>query len=91
MISTRENQTDTSPTFTRTSDIAAICTLARLGWAGTPAVHVEDPSTSCVSVFFPMNLEEGWIDEQRRLLGRVLKEWPNEVLQSSPGVYEWRR
>jgi hypothetical protein len=38
-----------------------------------------------------MNLEEGWIDEQRRLLGRVLKEWPSEVLQSSPGVYEWRR
>jgi hypothetical protein len=38
-----------------------------------------------------MNLEEGWIDEQRRLLRRVLKEWPSEVLQSSPGVYEWRR
>ncbi|MFI8770347.1 DUF5959 family protein [Streptomyces sp. NPDC053792] len=57
----------------------------------TPAVHVEDPGSSCVSVFLPMNLEEGWIDEQRRLLGRVLKEWPSEVLQPSPGVYEWRR
>ncbi|MFE6906643.1 DUF5959 family protein [Streptomyces erythrochromogenes] len=57
----------------------------------TPAVHVEDPSSSCVSVFLPVNLEEGWIDEQRRLLGGVLEEWPSEVLQSSPGVYEWRR
>ncbi|MFH8223559.1 DUF5959 family protein [Streptomyces sp. NPDC018057] len=58
---------------------------------GTPAVQVEDPSSSCVSVFLPMNLEEGWVDEQRRLLGLVLKEWPSEVLQSSPGVFEWRR
>ncbi|MFJ8856601.1 DUF5959 family protein [Streptomyces cinereoruber] len=57
----------------------------------TPAVHVEDPSSSCVSVFLPMNLEEGWIDEQRRLLWRVLKQWPSEVLEPSPGVYEWRR
>ncbi|MGW2335879.1 DUF5959 family protein [Streptomyces sp. NPDC001685] len=57
----------------------------------TPAVYVEDPGRSCVSVFLPMNLEEDWIDEQRRLLGRVMKEWPSEVLQSSPGVYEWRR
>jgi hypothetical protein len=27
-----------------------------------------------------MNLEKGWIDEQRRLLGRVLKEWPSEAV-----------
>lgn len=61
------------------------------GEHGTPAVHVEDLGSSCVSVLLPMNLEEGWIDEQRRLLGLVLREWPSEVLQSSPGVYEWRR
>ncbi|MEU9206328.1 DUF5959 family protein [Streptomyces sp. NPDC048332] len=58
---------------------------------GIPAVHVEGPGSSCVSVFLPMNLEKGWMDEQRRLLGRVLKEWPSEVQQSSPDVYEWRR
>ncbi|MER6095888.1 DUF5959 family protein [Streptomyces sp. NPDC001728] len=57
----------------------------------TPAVQVEDLGSSRVSVLLPMDLEEGWIDEQRRLLGRVLKESPSEVLQSSPGVYEWRR
>ncbi|MEV5788033.1 DUF5959 family protein [Streptomyces sp. NPDC052287] len=56
----------------------------------TAAVRVEDLGSSCVSVFLPMSLEEGWIDEQRRLLVLVRKEWPSEVLQSSPGVYEWR-
>ncbi|MFF0559595.1 DUF5959 family protein [Streptomyces sp. NPDC004266] len=54
-------------------------------------VDLEDPSSSCVSVFLPMDLEEGWLDEQRRLLGRVLGEWPSEVLQSSSGGYEWPR
>ena len=38
-----------------------------------------------------MSLEEGWIDEQRKLLGQVQQEWPSEVLESSPGAYEWRR
>ncbi|MEU3447309.1 DUF5959 family protein [Streptomyces thermolilacinus] len=57
----------------------------------TVAVRVEDPGSSCVSVFLPMNLEEGWIDEQRELLRQVSQEWPSEVLESSPGVYEWRR
>ncbi|MFC8728879.1 DUF5959 family protein [Streptomyces bacillaris] len=54
-------------------------------------VRVEDLGSSCVSVFLPMSLEEGWIDEQRKLLGHVLQEWPSEVLESSPGAYEWRR
>jgi hypothetical protein len=57
----------------------------------TTAVRVEAMSSSCVSVFLPMRLEEGWINEQRRLLGLVRKEWPSEILQSSPGVHEWRR
>ncbi|MER5436051.1 DUF5959 family protein [Streptomyces sp. NPDC002588] len=47
--------------------------------------------SSCVSVFLPMKLDEGWIDEQRRLLGLVRKEWPSEVLQLAPGVHEWCR
>ncbi|WP_405512760.1 DUF5959 family protein [Streptomyces canus] len=57
----------------------------------TVAVRVEDLGSSCVSVFLPMGLEEDWLDEQRMLLGRVLEQWPREVLESSPGVYEWRR
>jgi hypothetical protein len=57
----------------------------------TVAVRVEDLGSSCVSVFLPMSLEEGWIGEQRKLLRQVLQEWPSEVLESSPGAYEWRR
>ncbi|ARF73916.1 MULTISPECIES: DUF5959 family protein [Streptomycetaceae] len=57
----------------------------------TAAVRVEDLGSSDVSVFLPLNLEEDWIDKQRKLLGQVLKEWPSEVLESSPGAYEWRR
>lgn len=57
----------------------------------TVAVRVEDLGSSCVSVFIPLCLEEGWIDEQRRLLGLVRQEWPSEVLQPSWGVHAWRR
>ncbi|WP_406529319.1 hypothetical protein [Streptomyces sp. I8-5] len=42
-------------------------------------------------MFIPLCLAEGWIDEQRRLLAQVRQEWPSEVLESSWGVYEWRR
>ncbi|MFF4323275.1 DUF5959 family protein [Streptomyces sp. NPDC001568] len=58
---------------------------------GAVAVHVEDLAMSYVSVFLPMGLEDGWIDEQRRLLELVRTQWPSEVLESSPGVFEWRR
>ncbi|MFF1344838.1 DUF5959 family protein [Streptomyces sp. NPDC058322] len=57
----------------------------------TVAVRVEDLGGSCVSVFIPLCLAEGWIDEQRRLLAQVRQEWPSKVLESSWGVYEWRR
>ncbi|MFJ3591073.1 DUF5959 family protein [Streptomyces sp. NPDC090231] len=57
----------------------------------TVAVRVEDLGSSCVSVFVPLCLEEGWIDEHRRLLVHVRQEWPSEVLESPWGVYEWRR
>ena len=56
----------------------------------TPAVHVEDVSRSSISVFLPLALEDGWIDDRRKLLQTVRREWPSEVLQTSPGTYEWR-
>ncbi|MEU1186008.1 DUF5959 family protein [Streptomyces sp. NPDC005820] len=58
---------------------------------GTAAVRIEDATGSGVSVFLPLCLEEGWISDQRRLLEQVRREWPSEVLQTSPGAYEWRR
>ncbi|WP_240925158.1 DUF5959 family protein [Streptomyces sp. 196(2019)] len=57
----------------------------------TPAVHVEDVARSSISVFVPLCLEDGWIDDQRNLLQLAQREWPSEVLQTSPGAYEWRR
>ncbi|WP_146608154.1 DUF5959 family protein [Streptomyces sp. NTH33] len=57
----------------------------------TPAVHVEDVARSSISVFLPLRLEDGWIDGQRKLLQLVRREWPSEVLQTSPDAYEWRR
>ncbi|MGW0925826.1 DUF5959 family protein [Streptomyces sp. NPDC002755] len=57
----------------------------------TPAVHVEDVVRSSISVFLPLRLEEMWIDDQRKLLQLVRREWPSEVLRTSPGAYEWRR
>ncbi|MFI1708538.1 DUF5959 family protein [Streptomyces griseoruber] len=46
---------------------------------------------SSVSVFLPLSLEDGWIGDQRKLLHLVRREWPSEVLRTSPGAYEWRR
>ncbi|WP_130336281.1 DUF5959 family protein [Streptomyces sp. BK022] len=57
----------------------------------TPAVHVDDVARSSISVFLPLCLEDGWIDDQRKLLQLVRREWPSEVLQTSPGTYVWRR
>ncbi|MFE9138939.1 DUF5959 family protein [Streptomyces sp. NPDC007355] len=57
----------------------------------TPAVRIEDISGSGASMFLPICLEEGWIDDQRRLLQEVRREWPREVRQTSPMAYEWRR
>ncbi|MEU5764430.1 DUF5959 family protein [Streptomyces asoensis] len=57
---------------------------------GTAAVRVEDAAGSGASVFLPLCLEEGWPNDQRRLLEQVRLEWPSEV-QTSPGAYEWRR
>jgi hypothetical protein len=57
----------------------------------TPAVRIEDLSGSGASMFLPICLAEGWIDDQRRLLQQVRREWPREVRQTSPMAYEWRR
>jgi hypothetical protein len=58
---------------------------------GTPAVRIEDAAGSGTSLFLPLCLEDGWIDDQRKLLRRVRREWPSEVLRTSPGAYAWRR
>ncbi|XHM65151.1 DUF5959 family protein [Streptomyces nigra] len=57
----------------------------------TPTVHVEDVARSGISVSIPLSLEDGWIHDQRKRLRLVRREWPSEVLKTSPGAYEWRR
>ncbi|MFE9742996.1 hypothetical protein [Streptomyces sp. NPDC006477] len=42
-------------------------------------------------MFLPVCLEKGWIDDQRRLLEQVRREWPREVQMTSSMAYEWRR
>lgn len=56
-----------------------------------PAVLVEDASGSCTSATIPIVLDDGWVEEQREHLRGVIRTWPSEVLQTSPGAYEWRR
>ncbi|MEU6280833.1 DUF5959 family protein [Streptomyces sp. NPDC047028] len=55
-----------------------------------PSVLVEDGSGSCASATIPLALDDGWVEEQRTHLHEVMRAWPSEVLQTSPGAYEWR-
>ncbi|MFB7247349.1 DUF5959 family protein [Streptomyces populi] len=52
---------------------------------------VEDVAASGTSVSVPVRLAEGWADEHLERLRRVRAAWPQEVVETSPGTYEWRR
>ncbi|WP_405886821.1 DUF5959 family protein [Streptomyces longwoodensis] len=55
-------------------------------------VSVYDGSASGVTVTVPLFvLSSAWVDEQRDLLTRVREVYPREVVETSPGAYEWRR
>lgn len=69
----------------------AITVLPHYQEYASPAIRVEDPGRSDVLVVMPLGLEDGWVEGQQALLKRVLERWPSEVLEKSPGVYEWRR
>ncbi|MBW8738224.1 DUF5959 family protein [Streptomyces sp. NBC_01538] len=56
-----------------------------------PIVQIEDASGSGASVAIPIAVGNGWIEEQRARLLDVLRAWPSEVRETSPGAYEWRR
>nr|BFD93716.1 hypothetical protein KitaXyl93_50760 [Kitasatospora sp. Xyl93] len=55
-----------------------------------PAVFIEDASGSGSLATIPIVLDDGWIEEQREHLREVVRNWPSEVLKTSPGTYEWR-
>ncbi|MFF4540072.1 DUF5959 family protein [Streptomyces aureus] len=52
---------------------------------------VEDLAASGTSVRVPVRLADGWADEHHERLRRVRAAWPEEVVETSPGVYVWRR
>ncbi|MDW8805596.1 DUF5959 family protein [Streptomyces scabiei] len=53
-------------------------------------IAIEDTSDSSAKVFIPMALHPGWVQDQRRLLDEVVKTWPIEVVETSPGSYRWK-
>ncbi len=56
------------------------------------SVSAHDGPASGVTVTVPLfALPTGWIGEQRALLARVRATYPREVVETSPGAYEWRR
>ncbi|GGW45398.1 DUF5959 family protein [Streptomyces griseoloalbus] len=55
-------------------------------------VSVTDGPSSGVTVTLPLFAPpEAWASEQRDLLARVREACPREVVETSPGSYEWRR
>ncbi|MEW2306761.1 DUF5959 family protein [Streptomyces sp. NPDC006655] len=55
-------------------------------------VSVHDGPSSGVTVTVPLFApSETWAAEQRDLLARVRETYPREVVETSPGAYEWRR
>ncbi|MBB4931627.1 hypothetical protein F4561_002447 [Lipingzhangella halophila] len=61
------------------------------GQNGVPSVAVEDVAGSGTSVCVLVWLADGWAAEQHEHLRRVRAAWPWEVVETSPGVYVWRR
>ncbi|MFF2364542.1 DUF5959 family protein [Streptomyces sp. NPDC058122] len=61
------------------------------GQEGVALFVVEDAAASRTSVRVPVRLAGSWADEHRERLQRVRAAWPQEVVETSPGAYEWRR
>jgi hypothetical protein len=58
---------------------------------GIVVVAVEDVAASGTSVRVPVRLADGWAADHYERLRRVRADWPQEVVQTSPGAYAWRR
>lgn len=61
------------------------------GLGGDTVIAVEDATGSGAVATLPLGLEGDWVDEQVELLGEVRRQWPSEVLESSYGVFEWKK
>ncbi|MFC8230841.1 DUF5959 family protein [Streptomyces sp. NPDC057287] len=52
---------------------------------------VHDEPASGVTVTVPLFVPPKWVTEQRNLLAQAREAYPREVVETSPGAYEWRR
>ncbi|MET7369399.1 DUF5959 family protein [Streptomyces sp. NPDC005566] len=53
-------------------------------------VSVHDGPSSGVTVTVPLFVSPTWVAEQRDLLAQAREVYPCEVVETSPGAYEWR-
>ncbi|MFG2428610.1 DUF5959 family protein [Streptomyces sp. NPDC048590] len=61
------------------------------GRNGVAKIAVEDSAGTGTSVRVRVRLADGWADDHGELLQQVRTAWPQEVAETSPGAYEWRR
>jgi hypothetical protein len=61
------------------------------GHNSAAVIVVEDMTGSGTSVRVPVSLAEGWAHDHHERLQQVRSAWPQEVVETSPGAYEWRR
>ncbi|MCT9010501.1 DUF5959 family protein [Streptomyces rhizosphaerihabitans] len=54
-------------------------------------VVVEDMAGSRTSVRFRVRLPDGWAHDHSERLRQVRSAWPQQVVETSLGAYEWRR
>jgi hypothetical protein len=60
--------------------------------SGALRVSVHDDVSSGMSVTVTLLVpSRPWVGDQRGLLAKVHEVYPREVIQTSPGAYEWRR
>ena len=66
----------------------------RVRWSELPSVlHVEvdEPLGARAKAEVTVDVHDGWVDELRANLAAVLEAFPEETVQTSRGVYVWRR
>jgi len=61
------------------------------GKDGLVVISVADVASSGTSVCVPVCPADGWADDHYERLRRVRANWPQEVVNPFPGVYQWRR
>ena len=54
-------------------------------------IEVDEPLGARAKAVVALDVGDGWIDELRAKLAAVLEAFPEETVETSPGVHVWRR